>query len=204
MNKQDIVIIDYSMGNLRSVEKAFHYVGLPARIISEPAELYSADKIVLPGVGAMKSAYEELAHKGFIDPLKENIIVNKKPFLGICLGFQLLFDNSEEDGGVDGLGIIPGRVVRFNTQEKVPQIGWNTIKVMSKNPLFKKVLSGSYVYFVHSYYAIPDNPGDTAALTTYDVTFTSAVCRDNIMATQFHPEKSQKIGLQIIKNFVSF
>lgn len=201
MKKQDIVIIDYGMGNLRSVEKAFQYTGLSARIISDSRELKTADKIVLPGVGAMQDAYSELKRNNFIEPLIENITINKKPFLGICLGFQLLFDSSEESGGVQGLGIIPGRVVRFNIKEKVPQIGWNTIKIIQKHDLFEKVGSGSYVYFVHSYYAIPEEEKVTATITTYGIPFTSAICHNNITATQFHPEKSQKPGLQIIKNF---
>jgi len=201
MTKQDIVIIDYSVGNLRSVEKAFQYAGLPARIISTPAELHAADKIVLPGVGAMSKAHKELNDNGFISALSENILMKQKPFLGICLGFQLLFDTSEEDGGSKGLGIIPGRVVRFQKPEKIPHIGWNNLNIKKKLPLFKKVPSNPYVYFVHSYHAMPDDEEVVASYTLYGEKFVSAICSDNIMGTQFHPEKSQKWGLQIIENF---
>ncbi len=199
--KQKIAIVDYGRGNLRSVEKALIYLNYGAFITSDPKELKKADKIVLPGVGAFGDAINELTKNNLIEPLKEMILEKKKPFLGICLGFQLLFEGSEESPGVKGLSLIKGKVVKFKISQKVPHMGWNQIYIKKDTPLYKEISSGSFVYFVHSFYAICNDKNDIATITDYEIDFTSSVVKDNIMATQFHPEKSQKVGLQILKNF---
>ncbi|MDY0267889.1 imidazole glycerol phosphate synthase subunit HisH [Trichloromonas sp.] len=202
-----IAIIDYGMGNLRSVQKAFEKVGFAAKVTADPAELQKAEKLVLPGVGAFKDCMDNLRGGGFIEPIRRHV-ESDKPFLGICLGLQLLFSESEEFGRHQGLGIIPGKVVRFpgdlrlNGEElKVPHMGWNQIRLRQDAPLFRGVADGSAVYFVHSYYVIPDDPTVIAAVTDYGIEFCSAIRRDNVMAVQFHPEKSQQIGLRILRNF---
>ncbi|MDY0191556.1 MAG: imidazole glycerol phosphate synthase subunit HisH [Desulfuromonas sp.] len=202
-----ITIIDYGMGNLRSVEKAFEKVGFAAQITDDPRRVATAERLVLPGVGAFCDCMSNLRTGGFIDPINE-FVASGRPFLGICLGLQLLFSASEEFGSHEGLGIIPGTVKRFasdmpvaSTQTlKVPHMGWNQIK-HSDIPLFKGVKQGSYVYFVHSFYVQPDDSNVIAATTDYGIDFCSAICRDNVMATQFHPEKSQLVGLSMLKNF---
>lgn len=203
-----INIIDYEMGNLRSVEKAFERLGFEARVSSKPEDITAADKVVLPGVGAFRDCITNLREGGFVEPLLEHIRVGK-PLLGICVGMQMLFDESEEFGRHQGLGLIPGKVLRFPSgmvengeRLKVPHMGWNDIQLKKPSPIFKGVADGSYVYFVHSYYCAAENDEDVAASCRYgDVEFCASLWRDNIMATQFHPEKSQDIGLQIFTNF---
>lgn len=203
-----ITIIDYEMGNLRSVEKAFEKLGYAARVSSNPADLENTDKIVLPGVGAFRDCINNLRAGGFVEPLLQHVAAGK-PLLGICVGMQMLFDESEEFGRHQGLGLVPGKVVRFpagmeeaGERLKVPHMGWNTIQIKQDAPIFKGTAEGSYVYFVHSYYCSADNHDDVAASCRYgEIEFCAAICRDNLMATQFHPEKSQDIGLNIFKNF---
>jgi len=195
-----IVIIDYGMGNLRSVAKAFEKVGIGAVVSDKPEIIEKADKIVLPGVGAFKDAKEGLQERNLVEPIK-NHIKQRKLFLGICLGLHLLFTKSHEDGEHAGLGIVPGEVVRFkpdrlnidntNSQKlKIPHMGWNTIRAKKKVPILKGLPDNAYMYFVHSYYVVPERN---------DVVATETV--DNVFAMQFHPEKSQRYGLMIIKNF---
>jgi len=203
-----ITIIDYEMGNLRSVEKAFEKLGFDARVSNNPDDLLTTDKVVLPGVGAFKDCITNLRDGGFVEPLLQHVEAGK-PLLGICVGMQMLFDESEEFGRHKGLGLIPGKVARFpagmeerGERLKVPHMGWNTIQIQRPAPLFKDTAEGSYVYFVHSYYCAADNPKDVAASCRYgDIVFTAAIWRDNLMATQFHPEKSQDVGLKIFENF---
>ena len=203
-----ITIIDYEMGNLRSVEKAFEKLGFDARVSNNPDDLLTSDKVVLPGVGAFKDCITNLRNGGFVEPLLQHVEAGK-PLLGICVGMQMLFDESEEFGRHEGLGLIPGKVARFpagmeegGERLKVPHMGWNTIQIQRPAPLFKDTAEGSYVYFVHSYYCAADNPDDVAASCRYgDIVFTAAIWRDNLMATQFHPEKSQDVGLKIFENF---
>ena len=206
--KSNIVIIDYEMGNLRSVAKAFESLGFAARVSADPSDLETADKIVLPGVGAFRDCIHNLRQGSFVDPLLAHV-EQGKPLLGICVGMQMLFDESEEFGHHQGLGLLSGKVLRFPagmTEQgetlKVPHMGWNAISFEPGNPLFQGVESGSFVYFVHSYYCAAENPEHVAATCRYgEITFCAAARKGNIMATQFHPEKSQKIGLQIFKNF---
>lgn len=203
-----INIIDYEMGNLRSVANAFERLGLKARISADPRDIATADKVVLPGVGAFRDCIGNLRHGGFVPPLLEHID-SGKPLLGICVGMQMLFDESEEFGRHSGLGLIPGRVVRFpadmveqGERLKVPHMGWNTLTLRQPSPLFKGFADGSYVYFVHSYYCAAQRQEDVAASCRYGaIDFCASLWRDNIMATQFHPEKSQDLGLQIFRNF---
>lgn len=196
-----IAIIDYDMGNLRSVEKAFAKVGAEAMPTRDPKVIKNASHVVLPGVGAFKDCMRNLADYGLIDPIND-AVKSGKPFLGICLGLQLLFDESEEFGIHKGLGIIKGRVVRFRDKGlKVPHMGWNEAKRQKGSRLLKGIPDSAYFYFVHSYYAVPEDRSVTLTSTGYGVDFTSSVEKDNIMACQFHPEKSQKIGLKVLKNF---
>jgi glutamine amidotransferase len=196
-----IAIIDYGMGNLQSVQKAFTQLGAAAEIISDAKKINDASHVVLPGVGAFCDAINGLEQAGFIESLIKSIQAGK-PFLGICLGLQMLFTESNEGGRYFGLNIIPGKVDRFLDTVKVPQIGWNQIKqTKPENPLLTGVPNNAYVYFVHSYYVIPDNQNVVATTTEYEITFTSMIWKDNLFATQFHPEKSQKIGLRILANF---
>lgn len=202
-----IVIIDYGMGNLRSVQKAFEQVGGNAVVTADPAVAARADKLVLPGVGAFRDCMRNLEAGGFVAPIREHI-ASGKPFLGICLGLQLLFTESEEFGRHQGLDIIPGKVVRFpdgahegDALLKVPHMGWNRIGLRRPAPLFQGVEDGSFVYFVHSYYVVPADPAVIATETGYGRNFCSSIWRDNVMATQFHPEKSQGVGLKMLKNF---
>ncbi len=203
-----ITIIDYEMGNLRSVAKAFENLGFAARVSSNPADLKATDKIVLPGVGAFRDCIHNLRSGGFVEPLRAHVDAGK-PLLGICVGMQMLFDESEEFGHHQGLGLIPGKVRRFPSgmeeageRLKVPHMGWNTLHIKRPAPIFKDIPDGSYVYFVHSYYCAAENAADVAASCRYgEVEFCAAVWRDNLMATQFHPEKSQAVGLEIFRNF---
>lgn len=197
-----IVIIDYQMGNLRSVQKAFERVGHAAAITSDPAVISQAKKLVLPGVGAFVDAIAELERRGLVEPIR-TAIANNKPFFGICLGLQLLFERSTEDGEHAGLGIIPGEVKKFDLprEYKVPHMGWNEVCWRKKSPLLDGVEELSHFYFVHSYYVVPTECEVVAGEADYPEPFCAAICRDNLFATQFHPEKSQSAGLQLLKNF---
>jgi glutamine amidotransferase len=197
-----IVIIDYGMGNLRSVQKGFEKVGHQALVTSDPAQVAAASKVVLPGVGAFEDAIAELRRLNLVKPVL-NAIDSGKPFLGICLGLQLLFDVSYENGRHEGLGILPGEVVRFDLPKDytVPHMGWNQLNIRHRPPILKDVAEGTYVYFVHSYYVVPKDAEVIAVETDYGGPFCAMVWRDNIFATQFHPEKSQAEGLKILKNF---
>ncbi len=199
-----IAIIDYGMGNLRSVQKAVQLVEADTHIVRTPEEVLAADKLILPGVGAFCDAIAHLRDAHLDDPIRQ-FIASGKPFLGICLGLQLLFEVSEEDGEHTGLGILPGRVVRFNPTDhalKVPHMGWNGLRfTQNDSPLLRGLDDGCHVYFVHSYYACPSDEHITAAVTDYDGEFCASICCDNIMATQFHPEKSQQVGLKMLENF---
>lgn len=197
-----LTIIDYGMGNLRSVQKAFEHQGFPARITSDPADVAKADRLILPGVGAFRDAIKALANGNFIDPIKDHIAADK-PFLGICLGLQLLFDVSYEDGEYEGLGVIPGRVIRFedSPDRKVPHMGWNQLEEQGEPRILQGIPRGSYFYFVHSYYVTPNDDSVVAARTDYGPHFVSMIERGNLFATQFHPEKSQAVGLKLLQNF---
>lgn len=197
-----IVIIDYGMGNLRSVQKAIEKVGHQATITSDPALVASAKKVILPGVGAFEDAIAELRRLRLDKPIHEAIDAGK-PFLGICLGLQLLFDVSYENGRHQGLGIVPGEVVQFDLprQFTVPHMGWNQLNIRRRSPLLEGLDEGTYVYFVHSYYVAPKDADVISTETDYGVPFCSMIWRDNLYAAQFHPEKSQSDGLKILKNF---
>jgi len=195
-----IAIIDYGMGNLRSVQKAFEHVGAEANVTQDPQDIRKAAKVVLPGVGAIRPAMEKLESMGMINPIKE-VIKTNKPFLGICLGLQLLFDESNEGGRVKGLGILPGTVERFQSL-KVPHMGWNQIQIKQSGcALFAEIANNSFVYFCHSFFVRPKEKNLNATTTDYGMEFTSAICQKNIFGVQFHPEKSQGLGLKILKNF---
>lgn len=197
-----IAIIDYGMGNLRSVSKAFEAVGHQAVVTREAHVIANASHVVLPGVGAFGDCMANLERYELIAPIY-SAVQSGKPFLGICLGLQLLFTESEEFGTHKGLGIIPGRVKKFIVDHslKVPHMGWNDIRVVQPAPIFAGIASGSYCYFVHSYYVEPADSTVVATVTDYGAPFASAVWKDNVVACQFHPEKSQAVGLQVIKNF---
>lgn len=197
-----IAIIDYGMGNLASVQNAFLKVGYPTLITARPEDILAADKVVLPGVGAFGDAIHNLRQRGMDDTIRQ-VVERQTPLLGICLGMQLLFGQSEENGLHLGLDIIPGRVQRFDLPAdfKVPQIGWNSIAINPASRLLAGIPSDSYFYFVHSYYVVPDDSAVVAARTDYGIDFVSAIERGALMATQFHPEKSSRLGLRILKNF---
>src|SRR4051794_18141239 len=197
-----IAIIDYGMGNLRSVQKAFEAVGHEATITSDPDEVRRASRAILPGVGAFADAAAELRRTGLGEAFRDAVRAGK-PCLGVCLGLQLLFDASEEDGEHRGLGLIRGRVVRFPPEPglKVPHMGWNTLRVRKPSPLLEGLESEPSVYFVHSYPARPDDPADLIAEADYPRPFAAMVGRDNLVAAQFHPEKSQRVGLAMYANF---
>jgi glutamine amidotransferase len=197
-----LAIIDYQMGNLRSVQKGFEKVGHAAAITSDPVVLAAADRIVLPGVGAFPDAVAELRRRGLVEPIRK-AIDSGKPFLGICLGLQLLFDYGYEGGKHEGLGVIRGECVRFDlpAEFKVPHMGWNALNIRRRPPILKGLDDGMFAYFVHSYYVAPEDAEVVATQTDYGGPFCSMVWRDNVFATQFHPEKSQNEGLRILKNF---
>jgi imidazole glycerol-phosphate synthase subunit HisH len=197
-----IAIIDYGMGNLRSVQKGFERVGHSAVITNEAAALAIAKKVVLPGVGAFRDAIAALRERRLVEPIRE-AISDGKPFLGICLGLQMLFDRSYEDGEYEGLGIIPGEVVRFNVPPRysVPHMGWNQLHFTRRPPIFAGIDEAAHFYFVHSYYVVPRDESIIATQTDYPQPFCSSIWRDNLFATQFHPEKSQANGLRVLKNF---
>ena len=199
-----IAIIDYQMGNLRSVQKAFEKAGFKATITSDPQEVATAEKIVLPGVGAFEDAIAELHRRDLVSPIKD-VIAADKPFLGICLGLQLLFDVSYEGGKFEGLGIIPGEVKRFDVESgfKVPHMGWNQANIVRQAPILDGIEFGTHFYFVHSYYVAPKEADVIAVTSDYDGEFCAMIWRDNLYATQFHPEKSQSAGIHVLKNFGS-
>jgi glutamine amidotransferase len=200
-----IVIIDFGMGNLRSVQKAIEAVGSAAEITSDPDRVRQASKVILPGVGAFGDAMAELTRTGLGEAFRE-AVHEGKPCLGVCLGLQLLFDSSTEDGEHSGLGLLPGRVVRFESRPglKVPHMGWNTLRIRRPAPLLTGLPDEPSVYFVHSYHAVAANADDVAAEADYPDPFTAVVWRDNLTACQFHPEKSQATGLAMYANFVAW
>ncbi len=213
-----IVVIDYGMGNLRSVSKALESLGAKVRVSNDPQDVARADKVILPGVGAFPAAMRELAARALIEPIK-TAIGSGKPYLGICLGLQLLFESSEEGERARGLGVLPGTVKRFsfdheprttNHELKIPHMGWNQVSPQSPVhspqrgcPLLKGIPDGSFFYFVHSYYANPKDRSVVALEADYGGRFAAMVWRDNLYATQFHPEKSQTVGLKLLENFVA-
>ena len=200
-----IALLDYGAGNLRSVEKALRFVGGDVKLVESPDGMKDASAVVLPGVGAFDDCVNALQRQELLEASRE-FIKTGRPFLGICVGYQALFERSEEfDSRAAGLGLFKGSVVRFPGGQglKIPQIGWNQIEIVQPEcPIFKGIENGSHVYFVHSYYPQPEDDSIAACRTTYGVDFASAVWRENVFATQFHPEKSQKIGLAILENFV--
>jgi glutamine amidotransferase len=197
-----IAIIDYGAGNLRSVRNALTHLDAEVKTVDDPSDL-AADKIVLPGVGAFGKGMERLRATGFEEPVKEAVAAGT-PLLGICLGMQFLFEHSDEMGHHEGLGLLPGYVTRFPEDgPKVPHIGWNQIEKSGTQPLLDGVPDGAYTYFVHSYYAVAEDSDDVLATTQYGLRYTSMVGRDNVFGIQFHPEKSQSIGLRILRNFVA-
>jgi imidazole glycerol-phosphate synthase subunit HisH len=202
-----IALLDYGSGNLRSVHKALLNVGADVRLARTPAEMDAARGAVLPGVGAFDDCLQAMERQGLLEAARE-FIRSGRPFLGICVGYQALFERSEEfNSRSAGLGIFQGTVVRFRSQDdiKIPQIGWNQFEILQPEcPLFRGIASGSYVYFVHSYFPRPAAESIIATHTTYGEKFASSVWKGNVFATQFHPEKSQKIGLQMLRNFVRF
>ncbi len=201
-----IAIIDYGMGNIRSVQKGFEKVHFNARIVRDPESIRKASAIVLPGVGAFRDCMQNLKKLGLIDPILQQVRAGT-PYLGICLGLQVLFTESEEFGSHKGLNLIPGKVKQFrftegnSTSLKIPHMGWNTIRKIQSPPILDEVPDESYLYFVHSYYVVPDDPAVIATRTNYGIDFTSMIWKENIFATQFHPEKSQQTGLSILKRF---
>jgi glutamine amidotransferase len=201
--KPMIAIIDYDAGNIKSVEKAIISLGETAVITRDRDIILKADKVILPGVGAFGDAMEKLKSYGLVEVINE-VVKNNTPFLGICLGLQLLFESSEETPGVEGLGILKGKIVKIpdNKGLKVPQIGWNSLKYPNKGRLFKGIKEDSYVYFVHSYYLQADEPEIVTATTEYATLIHASVEKGNVFACQFHPEKSSDVGLQILKNFI--
>jgi glutamine amidotransferase len=199
-----ISILDYGMANLRSVQKGFEQVGVPAQIISRPEEIEKAERLVLPGVGAFRDAIATLRERNLDVPILAHIRKGR-PFLGICLGLQMLFEKGFEDGEHDGLAVLRGTCIRFDVDQtqhlKVPHMGWNTLDVRRKSPILHDLPAGCGVYFVHGYHVVPLEQQVIATTTDYGGPFVSSIWRDNVVATQFHPEKSQKVGLQILQNF---
>ncbi len=198
-----IAIVDYGMGNLRSVEKAFRKFTDAVRVTSEPEEIEKASSVVLPGVGAFRDCMENLRRLGLVEVIRESIIEGK-PYFGICLGLQVLFEESEEFGKTPGMGVLPGRVVRFPQSPglKIPHMGWNQVKKKRSCTVLEGIRDGDFFYFVHSYHVVPEEDEIVTTTTEYGVEFVSSVQKNNIFATQFHPEKSQSLGLRVIENFV--
>ena len=194
------LIIDYNVGNLHNLKNALDYGGIESKLVSHADDVKKADRILLPGVGAFAPAMDHLKHSGMLEALHEKV-QSGTPMLGVCVGAQLLMDNSEEDGFHDGLGWIQGQVKRFSHELKIPQIGWNSVTQQKKNLLFKDVSDEMYFYFVHSYHLEPANSDQVLGITNYGYDFASVVCKDNLWGVQFHPEKSQNAGLQLLKNF---
>ena len=198
-----IAIVDYDAGNIKSVEKALQFLGQEPVVTRDKETLLQAEKVIVPGVGAFGDAMGKLHQYGLVEVLRE-IAAKGTPLLGICLGLQLLFESSEETPGVEGLGLLPGKIVRIPDKEgfKIPHMGWNSIQINPASRLLKGIEEGAYVYFVHSYYLQAENEADVAATTDYVVNIHAAAEHENIFATQFHPEKSGEIGLRILKNFI--
>jgi len=204
MPRPRVVVVDYGMGNLHSVAKGLERAGAQVTVSSRPRDVLRAEKLVVPGVGAVGAAMGELHRRGLVGPIRQ-YLTEERPFLGICLGLQLLFERSYEEGEHECLGVLAGDVVLFEPvagRIKVPHMGWNQLQMAPGVPLFRDIPQGAYVYFNHSYYVRPE-PEVIAAQTDYGRRFCSAVCRGLLFATQFHPEKSQKVGLQLLANFVS-
>ena len=203
-----ITVVDYGMGNLRSVSKALEALGASVRVSGAPRDVAAADKVILPGVGAFPAAMRELSARGLVEPIKA-AIASGKPYLGICLGLQLLCEESDEGERTAGLGVLAGRVKKFatngNASLKIPHMGWNQVQPPATRscPLLAGIPAGSYFYFVHSYYADPADRSVVALETEYGSRFTSMIWRDRLFATQFHPEKSQAVGLTLLKNFLA-
>ena len=197
-----IVIIDYGMGNLRNVQKGFEKVGFGAAVTRSKRAIGNASAIVLPGVGAFRDCMQNLERYGLVELLLQSI-AKGKPYLGICLGMQVLFSESEEFGNHPGLNVIRGKVVKFqpDPEHKVPHMGWNTVQIERKSPLLQGIDGGDYFYFVHSYYGVPEQRDCVSTLTTHGAAFASSLWMENVFATQFHPEKSQQKGLRILENF---
>ena len=202
-NKTMIAIVDYGMGNLRSVEKGFLKIGVDARVVSDSKAVDDARAIVLPGVGAFRDCMRNLKEMSLAESVVRSI-QKGKPYLGICLGLQVLFTESEEFGVHNGFDILKGKVVRFRSKLKIPHMGWNNVKILKRPPIFDGIPDGAFFYFVHSFYVVPDDVSTIATTTEYGINFTSMVWKENIFATQFHPEKSQEFGLKILKNFGDF
>jgi glutamine amidotransferase len=198
-----IAIVDYGMGNLRSVEKGFKKVGVEAKVTSSPKDVENASAVVLPGVGAFRDCIRNLTDLSLTDAIAK-AIQKGKPYLGICLGLQVLFSESEEFGRCKGLDVFRGKVVRFQIKEKVPHMGWNNVRIIKRPPILSSVPDEAFFYFVHSYYVVPDDKDVVAGTTDYGVTFTSMIWKDNVFATQFHPEKSQELGLKVLAGFGEF
>ena len=203
MSEPVIHVVDYRAGNAPSVMFALERIGVSCRLASTAADLDGAERIVLPGVGAARATLDSLRDSGLVEPLTERVLGAKVPFLGICIGLQVLFDHSEE-GDVDALGWIPGQVRRFADTQRVPQIGWNEVRPAREHPLWVAVPRPAYCYFVNSYHAVPDDRTDVLATTEYGVEFCSMAARGNIAATQFHAEKSGQLGLQLLTNFAAW
>jgi glutamine amidotransferase len=200
-----IAIVDSGYGNLRSVEKALAHAGGAPVITADPDVVRRADRVVVPGQGAFRDCVAGLKTRGLEEAVREAVRAGK-PFLGICLGLQILFDESEEQGPCVGLGLLRGKVVRFRPSDpslKVPHMGWNDVRVRREDPMWRGIPDGAFVYFVHSYYVVPEDPGVIALETDYGVKFCAAVRKDNVFACQFHPEKSQRVGLALLANFVT-
>lgn len=200
-----IALIDYGSGNLRSVEKAFRFLGADIKLTSSPEDIYDAKAVVLPGVGAFSDCLTAMDRQGIVEPVLKSIKAGKA-FLGICVGYQALFESSQEfNSTTAGLSVFKGIVRRFTSRPeiKIPQIGWNQIMIQNqKCPLYKDVPEGSFVYFVHSYYPVPEDSGIIATTTQHGDVYSSSVWKDNVYGVQFHPEKSQKVGLKILENFL--
>ena len=201
MSDLKITIVDYQAGNLRSVQKALQRYGVDPKVSADPHDIEGADGVVFPGQGACDSSMRYLVARGLVEPIKE-YIASGRPFFGVCLGLQLLLEESDE-GDEACLGVLAGRVRRLPSTVKIPQIGWNQVEFRAGHPMLKDIPSGSYFYFVHSYYADPEDEGIVVGTTTYGLEFCSAVARDNMVAVQFHPEKSGDLGLLMYRNFVA-
>jgi imidazole glycerol-phosphate synthase subunit HisH len=197
-----IAIVDYNVGNLHNLKNALDYQSVPCAIVRTAAEVERAERIILPGVGAFWPAMEHLKKAGLEQVVRDRVAAGV-PFLGVCVGMQLLFDEGEEDGLHPGLGFVPGRVVRFSGELKVPQIGWNQVSLLRQDPLLEGIPDGSYFYFVHSYHARLTRVQDALGLTEYGEAFPAIVRRGNVWGAQFHPEKSQAAGLRLLKNFAT-
>lgn len=198
-----ITIVDYGAGNLRTVQRAFEYVGAEAHITGDPDVVRQARKLVLPGVGAFGKAMERLRAAHLDEAIRERV-AEGVPLLGICLGLQLLFDESEELGHHEGLHLLPGRVRKFNISLKIPHIGWNEVRIQREHPLVQGIAPGQFGYFVHSFYVDPADPEVVLATSDYEIEFACICARDHVMGIQFHPEKSQELGLALLRNFATF